>query len=240
MHKMRVRLYPNHLPGSEKTFIARTSNEASVTLEDICAAMKNRGGYEGSYEDAVQTVRYFHKEMGYQLCDGFSVNTGYYSIHPNIGGTFQSDNEGADPKKHPVTFRFHSLKTLRNLYNDIDVIVEGYADTHGDISEFIDYDEDSVNSLYAPGDQFAIIGNKIKVAGDSPEIGIFFVPVDDPSKAVKVSRIAENYPSKITGITPQTGRPHNRIEIRTRFACSGAILLKTARIITSGFVLEEA
>jgi hypothetical protein len=240
MHKMRVKLYPNYLPGAEKTFIARTSSEASVTVEDICAAMKNRGGYEGSYEDAVQTVRHFHIEMAYQLCDGFSVNTGYYSIHPNIGGTFQSEKEGHDPKAHPVTFRFHSLKALRDLSDDIDVIIEGYADTQGDIAEFIDYDEDSVNTLYAPGDQFAILGNKIKIAGEDPACGVFFVPVDDQSKAVKVSRIAENYPSKITGIAPQTNYQHNRIEVRTQFAGAGDKFLKTPRIIISGFVLEEA
>jgi hypothetical protein len=28
MHKLRVKLYPNYLPGGEGTFIARTINEA--------------------------------------------------------------------------------------------------------------------------------------------------------------------------------------------------------------------
>jgi len=108
MHKMRSKLYPNYLPGGEGTYIARTANEAAVTIEDICAAMKNRGGYDGSYEDALQTVKHFYMEMMYQLCDGFSVNTGYFTIHPNIGGTFQSDKEMHDHNKHPVTFRFQS------------------------------------------------------------------------------------------------------------------------------------
>jgi hypothetical protein len=64
--------------------------------------------------------------------------------------------------------------------------------------------------------------------------------VDDPSKAVKVSRVAENTASKITGITPKTQFLHNRIEIRTQYAGSGAILLKTPRVITSVFVLDES
>jgi hypothetical protein len=36
-----------------------------------------------------------------------------------------------------------------------------------------------------------------------------------------------------------TGHSLNRIEIRTQFTGSGGIFLKTPRIITSGFVLEE-
>ena len=36
--------------------------------------------------------------------------------------------------------------------------------------------------------------------GGSPEEGVFLVPVDDPAAAVKVTRVAENYPSRITFI----------------------------------------
>jgi hypothetical protein len=63
MHKMRAKLYPSYLPGTEGKYIARTSNEATVSIEDICAAMKNRGGFDGSYEEAVKTMRHFFMEM---------------------------------------------------------------------------------------------------------------------------------------------------------------------------------
>jgi hypothetical protein len=33
---------------------------------------------------------------------------GYYSIHPNVGGTFNTVNDIHDHKKHPVTFRFRT------------------------------------------------------------------------------------------------------------------------------------
>ena len=50
MHKMRAKLYPSYLPGTEGKFIARTANEASVNIEEICAAAKNRGGYDPRVE----------------------------------------------------------------------------------------------------------------------------------------------------------------------------------------------
>ncbi len=43
MHKMRAKLYPSYLPGTEGKYIARTANEASVSIEDICASMKKLG-----------------------------------------------------------------------------------------------------------------------------------------------------------------------------------------------------
>jgi len=120
------------------------------------------------------------------------------------------------------------------------VDIEGIADSSGWIDEFIDADENSINTLYVPGNQFILHGHKIKVAGDAPGVGVFFVPVSDPSKAVKVKRIAENTSTKIIGITPKTEELHNRIEVRTQFSGSGSAFLKTVRTIASGFTVEEA
>lgn len=240
LHKIRVKLYPNYLPKTEGAYIARTDNEATLSLEDVCAALKNRGGFQGKFDELVNNIHQFFNELAYQLCDGYAVSTGYFSIHPHIGGTFNSDKEAHDHKKHPITFRFRTRKPMRELAQNVHVEITGMADINGYIDEFIDYDADSINTLYVPGDQFTIHGHKIKVAGDNPGTGVFFVPVDDPSKAVKVTRMAENTASKITGIAPQTNYQRNRIEIRTQFAGSGSIRLKTVRTITSGFVLDES
>jgi hypothetical protein len=242
MHKIRAKLYPNYLPGSEWTFIARTTNEAAVTIEDICASMKKRGGYAGAFEESVQTVKHFFLEMEYQLGDGFSVNTGFFTIHPNIGGVFQSDKDPTlnDPAKHPITFRFQALKPMLKLRDSIEVIFEGYADTQGWISEFTDLELNSINTMYIPGNMFAISGHKIKIAGEDPSVGVYFVPVDDPSRAVKVTRLGENSASHVSGIAPDTGFIQNKIEIRTQYNGSGTSVLKAPRVITSSFTLEQA
>jgi hypothetical protein len=51
LHRIRVKLYPNSLPHVEGAYIARTDNEVSLTVEEVCAALKNRGGFTGNYED---------------------------------------------------------------------------------------------------------------------------------------------------------------------------------------------
>jgi len=172
-------------------------------------------------------------------CDGFAVNTGYFSIHPNVGGTFNNTTEIHDHKKHPITFRFRALAKLRRLIEHIAVDIEGLADTSGYIDEFIDVEEDSINTHYLPGNQFIIHGHKIKAVGDDPSVGVYFVPVNDPSKTKKATRIAENTSTKIIGIAPGTGSSPVRIEIHTQFEGSATRFLKNVRIITSGFTVEE-
>jgi hypothetical protein len=241
LHRIRVKLYPNYLSSIDGAYIARTDNEASLTIEEICAALKTRGGFIGNYSDLVEYVHQFFHEAAYQLCDGFAVNTGYYSIHPNVGGTFNKTNEGHDTLKHPVTFRFRARAPLRALAENIKVEVEGVADVNGYIDEFIDVTTEAVNEALTPSGQFSIIGHKIKVAGDKPEVGVYFVLEGDADVRVKVNgHLAENTASKLIGIIPVLKSGTWLVEIKTQYS-SGSSLLKEPRTVTfkNGLVVKE-
>jgi len=239
-HKIRAKLYPNYLSNVNGAYIARTTNEKTLSVNDICSILKTRAGFTGKYEDMVEHVKQYYNEVAYQICDGYAVSNDYYTIYPNIGGSFKTIRESRDPVKHPVSFRFSAKAKLRKVAEKVEVIIDGIADSSGYIDMFTDFEGDSVNAYFIPGNQFAIRGHKIKLAGDDPGIGVYFVPLDNPSKAVKVERIAENNPSKITGIIPNTEYQYYTIEIRTQYTGSGSILLKAPRSIKSSFVLEAA
>jgi hypothetical protein len=238
LHKIRVRLYPNYLPTVKGRYVARTDKERTLTTEDIVTTMITRGGFTGNPDGLLDHIRQYNHEVAYQLCDGYGVSNDYFVVYINIGGTFESANEAHDHKKNPISFRFLILSKLRELIRKIQVEIAGLADTNGYIDQFVDQEEHLTNSLFVPGNVFAVHGHKIKLAGDNPSVGVYFVPVSDPTKAVKVTRIVDNSPSRIMGVAPNTGCLENHIEIRTQFS-PGASLLKTPRIITSAFVLEK-
>jgi hypothetical protein len=224
-----VKLYPNYLPHVESKYLARTDNEASLSVEDVCAALKNRGGFTGSYDDLVGHVQLFHRAVECQLCDSFAMNAGPYSIHPNVGGTFNSENEGHDRKKHPVTFRFRVRAPLCALADLIVVEVEGLADTSGYIDEFIYVETGAVSESATPGGQFSVAGHKIKVAGDNADMGVYFVSAADPGQRVKVpGHLAENAASKVIGVIPALAPGAYKLEIVTQYS-SGTFFLKESR-----------
>ncbi|MDR1838626.1 MAG: DUF4469 domain-containing protein [Treponema sp.] len=240
LHRIRARLYPNNLKNVEGKYIARMDHERTLDIKDICTIIKTRLETSVRYEELLDYIQQYVEEVAYQLCDGYSVTNGYYTIHPNIGGSFNKVNEAHDHDKHPISFRFSARSRLLKLARNIDVSVEGLANINGYIDSFTDFDLNSTNNLFSPGGQFAIHGNKIRVEGEDHGIGVFFVPVDNPSEAVKVTRIGENNPSRITGIIPQTGYPQCRIEVRTQFSGPAGRFLKKLRTITSSFIVEEA
>jgi len=240
LHKIRVNLYPSYLPDVEGAYVARTENEASLSIEQVCAALKERGGFTGNYEDLLENVHRFFRETAYQLCDGFAVNTGYFSIHPSVGGTFNSAAEINDSEKHPITFRFRALNKLRRLTQNIEVVVGGVASADQYIDEFTDVETGAVNEIITSGGVFAIHGHKIKVAGDSPDIGIYFASGDGSAQTVKVNkRLVENTPSKIIGVIPALPETVTswKVMVKTQYS-SSSTLLKEPRTVESGFALE--
>ncbi|MDR1251518.1 MAG: DUF4469 domain-containing protein [Treponema sp.] len=237
LHRVRVKLYPNYLPKVEGAYIARMDNEASLTVEEVCAALKNRGGFTGNYDDLVEHVRQFFDEAAYQLCDGFAVNTGYFSVHPNVGGTFDKITEGRDTDKHPITFRFRARAPLRALAEHIVVEVEGLADSSGYIGEFIDISTGAVNETLTPGGQFSISGHRIRVDGDKPEVGVYFVSAADPVQRVKAAgHLAENAVGRVIGAIPALTPGEWKPEILTQYS-PGSFSLKEPRVIESSLVL---
>ena len=238
LHRIKVKLYRNFLPGRQGKYYARTANEDSLSIEDICNMMKTRGGFTGDRALLLDNVRCFFREMAYQLCDGYCVNLGYFSVYPNIGGTFDSANEPFDSEKHKITFRYRTNTALRVLIKEIGVLINGVSDSNANISKFSDNEEILPKNHFLPDHMFTIKGKKIKLEGDDPGCGVFFVPVDDPSKAVKVTRIALNTPTKIVGIAPNTNYAVNRIEVRTQYSGSKHTPLKEPRVIVGDFTVE--
>ncbi|MDR3334592.1 MAG: DUF4469 domain-containing protein [Treponema sp.] len=233
LHRIRVKLYPNYLKAVEGRYLARTDNEASLSIEQVCAALKNRGGFTGSYDDLVEHIKQFWDEAAYQLCDGFAVNMGYFSIHPNVGGTFDKVTEEHIEDKHPIGFRFRVLAPLRALAKHIEVVVEGLANVQGYIDELIDVSTEAVNEVLTPAGQFIITGDKLKIAGNNTENGIYFVSTVDSTQRVKVTgHLAENSAGKLIGIIPALTTGTWKLEIKTQFS-SGSNFLKEPRTIES-------
>ena len=237
LHRIRVKLYPGNLPGAGGTYIAKTSNEAVLSIEQVCSALKNRGGFNGNYDDLVSHVRQFFDEMAYQLCDGFSVNTGYFSVHPHIGGVFKALDESYDPVKHPIGFQFRVRAKLRRLIRFISVNITGLADTAGFIDRFTDVSTGAVNEKVSPGGAFVITGDRIRVLGESEACGVYFQPLETPDEMIKAPGcLAVSARKKLVGMTPAlTAGKRYRLVVVTQYNGSSNSFLKKPKKVISRF-----
>jgi hypothetical protein len=240
LHTVKAKLYKNHLQNIPGNYTSRTANERTLYPADICTSLKIRANYPITVEDMMKYIDLYHAEEVYQMCDGFAVCNGYYTKYLNIGGTFESPNSPIDPETHRISVKFGVRRKLWNIINKIKVEIIGIADTNGYIDYLVDHEAgDIAHNMFVPGDMVAIYGSKIKIAGDHPDNGVWFIPVDDQSGRVKMDRMGENTATKIIGLAPVTSYDKFRLEIRTQYNGTTNTFLKEPRVITSEFILEH-
>lgn len=236
LHKIKANLYPNLLTEDLNDYAARVISERSLNVAEICNEAVGRGGAQTTAEAMVNNVNLFFKEMAYQLCDGFSVNTGYFTASTQIRGVFNSAGETFNPEKHSILFQFNQGESLRKELVNVTVEMNGVGDASLSVSEVIDVKTGSVNDLITPNRNLKIKGYKLKIAGDNTTNGITFVNLADNVRTkVDSSDFVNNNPSELIIVTPALAKGTYQIEITTQYAVG--IFLKEPRVLLFDKVL---
>ena len=229
LHKIEAKLYPNYLGKGDGAYVARAKAEAPLSIEDVCAAAKNRGGFTGQIDDLVEHSHVFIKEVIYQLLDGFSVQFGgFFSLHTRISGTWHGANDTIGAENLHVAFR--TLRHLKELLLKVKIENEGIAGDGAYIDEILDVHTESLNSVITPGNMIHILGHKIKVEGGDPACGVWFVSLADGSRVNVTEHLGINRSSELFGLIPPLSAGTYRLEVATQYT-HGTTPLKEVRII---------
>jgi len=233
LHRIKAYLYDNLLTrDNPNDFIARTISERSLSVKQICEAAVNRGGADVTAASMEHATELFLKEMAYQLCDGYSVNTGYFTAGTQIRGVFDSPTETFNSQKHNILFQFNQGEKLRAEIQNIEINILGVADASSAVLQVKDVKSGTVNDLLTPGRNLRIRGNKFKIMGDSPANGIFFVnTATEERTAVDATDIVMNNPSELIVVIPNLIAGTYRLEVVTQFS-NGSVTLKEPRTAT--------
>ena len=228
-HTIKAYLYDNLLTPDPNDFVARVSSERSLSVADICHSAATRGGADVSDAAMSHAVELFLKEMAYRLCDGFAVNTGYFTAMPVVRGVFLNPNETFDPQRHTLQFQFTQGELMRREIEDVEVKIMGVAETGLYIGQVEDMKSRTVNEVLTPGFNLRVTGTKLRVVGDKPGVGIFFrETVTNTATKVDEGDIVVNNPSELMIIIPALPAGTYQLEITTQYS-TGNKLLKEVR-----------
>ena len=228
-HTIKAYLYDNLLTPDPNDFTARVSSERSLSVADICHSAATRGGADVSDAAMSHAVELFLKEMAYRLCDGFAVNTGYFTAVPVVRGVFLNPNETFDPQRHTLQFQFTQGELMRREIEDVEVKIMGVAETGLYIGQVEDMKSRTVNEVLTPGFNLRVTGTKLRVVGDKPGVGIFFrETATNTATKVDEGDIVVNNPSELMIIIPALPAGTYQLEITTQYS-TGNKLLKEVR-----------
>ncbi|MGQ1890027.1 DNA-binding domain-containing protein [Thermophagus sp. OGC60D27] len=228
LHAIKARLYDNPLTENPNDFIARVDSERTLNTREVCESAVTRGGADTTADRMEHDVGLFFKEMSYRLCDGFFINTGYFSAGTGIRGVFNSPHETFNPDKHSLFINFNQGALLRQELSNIQVEIIGLGDTDAKILEVEDVKTGSVNDVITPSRNLRIRGSRIKLAGDNEQVGVSFVS-ESTGEVIKVDSadVVVNKPAELIILTPDLPAGAYRLQIVTQYGKN--VLLKEPR-----------
>jgi hypothetical protein len=231
LHKIRAFLYANLLTPDPNDYIIRVISERTLNVKEICEAAVSRGGANVSASTLEHHVNIFLKEMAYQLCDGYSVNVGWFTAMLQVRGVANSPTEKFTKGKHTALFEFHQGVLSRRELENVVVEILGVAETGATIAQVLDVKTGSVNDLLTPNRNLKITGHKLKIAGDNPANGVYFIDENGNREKVDVSDVVINNPSELMILIPALRTGVYQLEVTTQFSSGGGQVLNEPRSV---------
>lgn len=218
LHHIKAYLYKNVFTGGSDEYLARVRTERSLDVKAICESAAKRGGADVTAPAMQHAVELFLKEMEYSLCDGYSINAGSFTATPSVRGVFHDPAEAFDPGKHTLSFRFNQGESLRKKLSTVRVDVVGVADTTICIEQITDLKSGSINELITPQHNLRINGRKLKLTGDHPDVGVYFINQETGVHTkTDLSDIITNYPSELVVMIPALETGSYLLQITTQY-----------------------
>jgi hypothetical protein len=228
-----IELYDNPLTERPDDRYGRVINIASIN-EDTLIERAIAGGFNGNAASMKATYQAVKQEAVKAVVRGEIVSFGLGHATLDVEGAFIGDAPQWNPETNKLVACVVPSKELRETLKKTPVKVIGLAPEQAVVASVIDVASGKVNEKLTPGGMVNIKGSRIKVEGDSTDIGLF-LHNQDTQQVVQVpaTAIGLNDPSKIMFVAPiDLGAGNYLLSIVTQFGGNSKRLLNDPRTIT--------
>jgi len=223
--RIKALLYPNPMKNAKGTYMARTSAYGTVGIKEICKSKSKKRGELNNPDSMEYYVKLFFEEMAELLTLGYNINTGYFKAAVKINGKFDTSNDKFDPERHKINFKFSQGKIMREIAEETEAEILQLIPFNFVISRVEDRFTGSINELLTPGKNLIMNGVKIKLVGEHPDVGVYFINEASGEK-IKVAQheIAVNQNNKLIIVIPTLPPGNYQLVVSTQYAGSGTPL----------------
>ena len=223
----KVWLTPNLLTKDiDNDYIAEVStSKQTLRNEDIAQRIVDEGS-EIKYDTLLSIINQHDRIIREAVCDGYSVLTGVGQYSPRVTGSWIGKSANFDPSVNKLTLDMVLSKEMRDALSTVGVEVLGVKEGGGaSIGLVTDTYTGEANGYISAGEDILIEGTKIKVAGDDPSCGVYFINRDDDTSYKVERRLTQNDPSRIIARVPAELAPGAyTLRIITQFSNSTQLL----------------
>ena len=221
----------NELSGESVTYRAQVVNSRSYTFKDIANhLLQHNTGLSASVIYGVwEGIKGAVEEY---IAEGGSINTELFQIHPSIQGVFDAPEDGFDRSRHTIRLRLKAGALLREIPKKL-AVRKNSSSAKSYILSVTDIKSGAVNDSITVGKNIRISGKKLKIEGDDPTCGLYFVPEKNNVDPVKVetSEVVVNKPSQIIAVVPKLGKGTWNLRLVTQFSSGSKFRKRTQSLV---------
>lgn len=227
--KLNVSLYDNPLTPEKDDYSGKVQLNGTLTNTDIAKdIVAERSEYR--LETIVNILTLSDEIKRTRLAGGFGINDGVAQMYPSVNGRFVGAGAQFDPAVHSVGVTMVASSALRTAMSETKVVVQNVATVGPVINKVIDVYTGNENSVITPNRNLKIFGQRLRIAGDSALIGVWFIKADETATRTRVDDrdLVDNNPSQLTVVVPSLTAGDYYVEVVTQ-SSAGQTLIKEPR-----------
>jgi hypothetical protein len=222
-------LLPNTLPvgGEAPTgYHAQTVQSENRTKADFIRMMVAAKG--GSSEgEAALWLDIVIRTVILELSQGRNVNIpGFINASVGLKGTFPDYESVFDPERNSLKANVYFSREITRALEHSAVSRVSEASSGMFIGNVFDVATGESDSALTPGNVLKIIGQKIKIAGDAPGVGVSFVNSVNEVYDVPVNTVCRNTARELYLVVPPLPAGLYKVKVTTQFGGNAKLLLE--------------
>ena len=218
-HSIKAFLYPNPMKNAKGKYLARTSKNTTYNIREICESIAGKTGTVAKADALEYHAKLIFDEIVEQVMDGNKVDCGYFTAQANIKGSFSSKRDSFDTIRHSVEIVFSSTKLTRQKARNLKAEILHSEPFNYGIRKVTDGQTKlNVSSLKA-NRLLVISGDKIKIIGNDPSVGVYFINTENSSEIhLRSTDFYENGNATVKLFVPELAPGTYQLKIITQYS----------------------
>lgn len=197
---------------------ARVQNVTSYDLEAIKALMLDKGTTLTRTDIDAGTTN-LCEALADCIAKGGTINIPLFRTSFSITGVFRDSTDTFDPARHSINLNLNPGPLLLEALKKITLTKVAATDSLPQVVRVQDSTTKSINDQITPAGAIIINGSLLKIAGDHPSNGVYFIAQDGTATPVEI--MVENNPSKLIVMVPALQAGTYTLQITTQYNGTG-------------------
>lgn len=221
---LKYSLEENQLITRQNNYLARAHTKGSYDKTKFIERLVGKGTLV-TETDAVAALNAIENTVIEIIEEGGTLNLPLFNTSFSISGVFDNPDDIFDTNRHKVNINLTKGTLLRDTEKRVPVEKISISGPQPRIVEVKDIFSGKKNELLTSNGAVIIRGHNIKLTGDDPSCGLWFI---GNNTEIKAEIISENKPSTLIAVIPTLDKGQYQLKVVTQYSSSK--MLKTTKV----------